>query len=147
MLLVAVTGEGACNERLLGHMRPAGRLSPLPPVATCLPCFHNCTFGSTNSGNLLTPKVLFFTPWKSLRCLVYTDFWKKKNPCSLPTDSTHNYVSFLAQGTSHYQMGRHSLAAARREAEGNFAFAKPQMSRVSAALHLQSILQNSSDFY
>lgn len=67
--------EGTCKESIPGHAHPAFRL-PSPVMASYLPCFQTCTFGSTNSGNLLTPKVLFFTPWKSLCCSACTDFWK-----------------------------------------------------------------------
>ena len=115
-------------------------------MVTYLSCFWNCTSGFTNSGNLLTPKVLIFTLCKSLQCLKSLP-GLLKNPSSFQTDSTHKYVSFLAKHTHHYRRASILWLQQGEKQNGTVQFAKPQMSRISMALHLQRILQNKSDFY
>lgn len=83
---------GGAFVAVLGHMtqvqvpggsrdtpdQPASRLSSTPG-----PRSQGCAFGSTNSGNLLTPEVLFSAPWKSLHRL----FGKKKKKEQIPPAS------------------------------------------------------------
>ena len=137
--------KGASDDRILEHSLAVLKLC-LPVMVTYLSCFWNCTSSFTSSGNLLTPEVLFFTPCKSLRCLKSLP-GLLENLSSLPTDSTSKYVSFLAKQTHHYRRASILWPQQGEKQNGTVQFAKPQMSKISMALHLQRILQNKSDFY
>lgn len=81
-----------CTEGRGPRTPHPGPSSPAPAMAGPLPCCQGCTFASTNwkSAN---PQGIIFNPLEVPECLAYTGL---KNPSSFPTDSTHKYVSFLA---------------------------------------------------